>query len=68
MLQNIVEWNCWGLLKNLDDIYEILSEHKRDVFVFRKHSWTQITHTLRHSTESLERMEMAALIPLEVLP
>lgn len=51
MTQSLIQWNCRGLIKNLDDIYEILSERNPDIMCLQEtHLNPKQTNFLRHYT------------------
>lgn len=46
---NVVQWNCRGLLKNLDDIYELLSQHQISIMCLQEtHLRTNQTNFLKN--------------------
>lgn len=51
MAESIIQWNCRGLIKNLDDIYEILTDYQPSVLCLQEtHLNTQQTNFLRQYT------------------
>lgn len=49
--ESIIHWNCRGLLKNLDDIYELLADHQPNLLCLQEtHLNTAHTNFLKQYT------------------